>query len=336
MEAFFMSEQHMSCPRRTAAVALKDENNGEAQTATGIRYTLTINQRGVVLAGLVGKVELPALCVLNYVFGWFICEKAQRIRIDGKEYVWLDAETAIKQLPVIFCRKRAFKTRRNYLSELLRELLNVGLIETTKKGRQLYLRPSELAVTFNVGGAPNAARKTQNASTVSPITCESCSDPNVLVLKDREDSSIPGGQDKTIPAGRDDSAPANIDEQEIRDPEIIKTNTGVDAVPNLRQPLSPEEHIFNAYPRHHAKRRGIAAIRRALRTHTFEFLLERTKLFARLYDGDPRFIPYAARFFDEERFNEYPSTWKRSSTPNCLPGPQIIRADQFGTGVFKL
>lgn len=68
--------------------------------------------------------------------------------------------------------------------------------------------------------------------------------------------------------------------------------------------------IYAVYPRKVAKPCALAKIRKAIRVHGFDFILERTRAFAKARDGsDIQFCPYPATWFHQERFNDDPSTW---------------------------
>ena len=109
----------------------------------------------------------------------------------------------------------------------------------------------------------------------------------------------------------------------------IKTDEGI---PLIQNPLNPPkgesvnnasvsswqaEEIYAAYPKKVGKPAALRAIRRALVKRPFEFLLERTRLFATTYNGESRFIPHPAKWFDQERFNDDPATWRRADTPTA-------------------
>jgi len=76
---------------------------------------------------------------------------------------------------------------------------------------------------------------------------------------------------------------------------------------------SEAEQIYAAYPYKVGRPVALRAITKALRNHTFDFLLERTQEFAKIRNGDKSFIPNPSTWFNQERFNDDPSTWKRSS-----------------------
>lgn len=83
-----------------------------------MKFTFVINQAGVVRCGLLGRVDVPALCVLEYIGGWFFCRKARRVVVDGREFVWLRYEHAVEELPLLFNPQATVETRKNQLSRL--------------------------------------------------------------------------------------------------------------------------------------------------------------------------------------------------------------------------
>jgi len=71
------------------------------------------------------------------------------------------------------------------------------------------------------------------------------------------------------------------------------------------------ESIYAEYPRKTERQYAIRAIIKALKSNTVEYLMERTKLYASMVNGsDKTFVPYAQRWFNRERFNDDPSTWR--------------------------
>ncbi len=77
------------------------------------------------------------------------------------------------------------------------------------------------------------------------------------------------------------------------------------------------EEIYTAYPRKIAKPDAIKAIAKAIRKHTFEFVLKQTKAYAFARVGqDAEFTPHPATWFNGERYNDDPSTWSKSPNAN--------------------
>lgn len=79
------------------------------------------------------------------------------------------------------------------------------------------------------------------------------------------------------------------------------------------------EKIYCAYPRKVGKPKALLAITKALKTIKPSDLLKKTEAFAAMQNGaDPQFIPHPATWFNQERFNDDPSTWKRSDSKPSL------------------
>jgi len=69
--------------------------------------------------------------------------------------------------------------------------------------------------------------------------------------------------------------------------------------------------IYQAYPRHIKPDKALEAIRKAMRTHAPEFLLERTESYAAAIGWqEAKFIPYPATWFNAGQFNDDPEEWK--------------------------
>jgi hypothetical protein len=100
-----------------------------------------------------------------------------------------------------------------------------------------------------------------------------------------------------------------------------------DALFSINQPPKPDqvEEIYAAYPRKVARPAALKAIRKALKTILPGKLLALTKQYATVCSGD-EFTPYPATWFNQERFNDDPATWKR----NCT-GPGDGKAQSIGS-----
>ncbi len=85
--------------------------------------------------------------------------------------------------------------------------------------------------------------------------------------------------------------------------------------------LSPEEFIYQEYPRKAAKPAALKAILKALKKTPFEDLLAKTRLYTKVRGThDPEFIPHPATWFNGQRFNDDPSTWERKQRlPSMSP-----------------
>jgi hypothetical protein len=80
------------------------------------------------------------------------------------------------------------------------------------------------------------------------------------------------------------------------------------------------ESIYQEYPRKTAKDNAIKAILKAMKENNPAFLLERTKAYSSAIGWKERqFIPYPAKWFNEERFNDDPEEWKQPSGQTSKP-----------------
>jgi hypothetical protein len=100
--------------------------------------------------------------------------------------------------------------------------------------------------------------------------------------------------------------------------------------------LSQEETIYAAYPKQVGKPAALGAIRRQLAKYPFEFLLARTERYRKTCNSPAQFIPNPSTWFNQERFNDDPATWRRTERPFSNSQPAIIRPEKFGRGVSKL
>jgi hypothetical protein len=64
--------------------------------------------------------------------------------------------------------------------------------------------------------------------------------------------------------------------------------------------------------------------------------LERTQLFAKTCNYQPEFIPNPSTWFNQERYEDAPETWRKSGFAGAKPQPAIIRPNKFEGGVSKL
>ncbi len=91
-----------------------------------------------------------------------------------------------------------------------------------------------------------------------------------------------------------------------------------------RDPLrSIIEEIYQHYPKKVGKPQALKAIRKSLSKMDPESLLEKTKAFALARkDEDHQFTPNPATWFNQERYNDDPQTWKPSRDPYQKPQAQ--------------
>lgn len=126
-----------------------------------------------------------------------------------------------------------------------------------------------------------------------------------------ESNSLISEQIESSPIVSPENCNMQRDETSIVSPESKEGNPK--KVIQRRESNSCAIAIFDAYPRKDAKKSALTAIEKALKRNPAEYLLERTRIFAEASKGkEIRFIPHGATFFNQERFNDDPETWKQS------------------------
>ena len=85
---------------------------------------------------------------------------------------------------------------------------------------------------------------------------------------------------------------------------------------HVKEEEESAELIYNEYPRKVAKKISISAIIGALKNYDHEFLMKKTREYAAaVRTSDQTFIPHPSTWFNQERFNDDPSTWLPSQKP---------------------
>jgi len=139
-----------------------------------MRYTIHIPQAGLAAADLLGRVSIEALIALGAAARFFLSSKSTRLKADdGADYVWLDANHLLTELPILWPAKPD-KTRRNCLSRALRELIAAELLQTRRGARgRLFVRLTELALSLETIHRPEkwddtipASRDGENAASI--------------------------------------------------------------------------------------------------------------------------------------------------------------------------
>jgi hypothetical protein len=168
------------------------------------------------------------LCLLHYLHGWFNFDGAKIQVVEGRKFVWLHAENAIEELPLLFKPQAKLTSRKNQLSGVIEKLRAAGLVETTRIGRRLFFRLTDLAV-----------RVTQRHECPSPTATKPAH-----IVTPSHDETITSGQDRTVTSSRDEYLPTIIDETGTKESERKGT-----------PPLSPSEaegqsilDFWNSFP----------------------------------------------------------------------------------------
>ncbi len=80
-----------------------------------------------------------------------------------------------------------------------------------------------------------------------------------------------------------------------------------------------EVQIYCAFPLKVGKPAALRAIKNALSKTPFDELLYKTKAFAMARNGDVAFCPNPSTWFNQERYNDDPETWKPKSNGQVKP-----------------
>jgi len=84
------------------------------------------------------------------------------------------------------------------------------------------------------------------------------------------------------------------------------------------------ESIYGAYPRKVAKAPALKAIAKALQTIAADKLLGLTQQYAAAVVGDdPQYIPFPTTWYNQRRFEDDPSTWRRGGKSSTAVKPSI-------------
>jgi hypothetical protein len=88
--------------------------------------------------------------------------------------------------------------------------------------------------------------------------------------------------------------------------------------PDSAAPAAAVLAIYEAYPRKAAKPTALAAIEAALETVEADWLRARVTAYAKAVASwppeDRKFIPYPAKWFNDERYHDDPAEWRRDSS----------------------
>lgn len=85
-------------------------------------------------------------------------------------------------------------------------------------------------------------------------------------------------------------------------------------VSHSEQELPTAEDIYNAYPRKVARPEALKAIRKAMDMKCPVCLLQLTTSYTAHRNGDTSFVPNPSTWFNQERYNDDPATWKRNES----------------------
>lgn len=202
------------------------------------------------------------------------------------------------------------------ISKSLEALVRRGfLIDTGKKAGKTQ--------RITVYRLPDAALGLQ-------ILNQSQSNHKEIIKKSSKNTGISSGQEQqTTLAGsitcdepsscQKTAQPGTRNQEPVQSTPIVPKGDGVNGLPKDLG-ISPERfeqacQIYDQYPRKVGRPTALRSICRQLKNHPFELLMERTKAFAAIprVKEDMQYVPHPSTWFNQERFNDDPSTWERGS-----------------------
>jgi hypothetical protein len=180
-----------------------------------MKFRLAIHQAAIVEENLAGKVKLKDLCLLDYLRGWSDCANAMRTQVEGKKFIWISYQHACSELPILFTQSADTRTRINQLSGMIRRLHGLGLIATTRVGRDLYFRLEDLGIRLT-GYLP------KEGSGV-PIRSAPISAQREYPLTESCDGTLTRSSDDIVTQTGDGAAPCIMDETGTTKPKHNQT-----------------------------------------------------------------------------------------------------------------
>ncbi|MEW6054275.1 MAG: hypothetical protein AB1552_10895 [Nitrospirota bacterium] len=103
-----------------------------------MKYTIYINQLAYHRMGLCGKLDITDLAILDYIHGWCVAPRADRIIIDHQEYTRINYTHLIEEMPILRIREK------DTISARIKKLRAHDLIRTfQRKDKTLYVRQTQ-------------------------------------------------------------------------------------------------------------------------------------------------------------------------------------------------
>jgi hypothetical protein len=103
-----------------------------------MKYTIHINQLAYYRMGLCGKLDITDLAILDYIHGWCVAPRADRIIIEHQEYTRINYTHLIEEMPILRIREK------DTVSARIKKLRAHDLIRTFQgKDKTLYVRQTK-------------------------------------------------------------------------------------------------------------------------------------------------------------------------------------------------
>jgi hypothetical protein len=103
-----------------------------------VKYTIFINQLACYRMGLCEKLDITDLAILDYIHGWCVAPRADRIILDHEEYTRINYAHLIEEMPVLRIREK------DTISTRIKKIRDLALIKTFQaKDNTLYVRQTK-------------------------------------------------------------------------------------------------------------------------------------------------------------------------------------------------
>lgn len=103
-----------------------------------------------------------------------------------------------------------------------------------------------------------------------------------------------------------------------------KNSTEVSVVLKVPDAMELAAEIYELYPLKVGRPDAIKAILRAMKKTSTDFLRARTAAYAKAVAGTDTMIPHPSTWFNQERYNDDPSTWVRQVLKNHRPADKFL------------
>ncbi|MCX7785275.1 MAG: hypothetical protein N2201_03465 [candidate division WOR-3 bacterium] len=106
-----------------------------------MKYTITVNQLGILYSGLIAETDLVDWAIVDYLKDFVYYRDRKRIIYQGEEYIWLNYKHLISSLPLAKIKGTWTISRR------INKLRRLGLIKTIRdKDNTLYYTFTDLLI----------------------------------------------------------------------------------------------------------------------------------------------------------------------------------------------
>ncbi len=200
-----------------------------------MKYNISINQKAVVDAGLIGKLDFVDLCLFDFIYGFFNSAKADKSTMteDGVVYYNIQLGLIKQQMPLLdIGTKRTFINRMN-------KLIDAELIERYPHNQIRGLSYFKRGVKFSIMEFSEPVKQNNNGMKTDSQGCETdCVDPTKIDSHNNSnniDNNNKKDNDKSLSQKEDEECTPLPQAKSTIDFEAIK-QCWAETNPNLAQP----------------------------------------------------------------------------------------------------